>query len=75
MWLLSKAQALTVINGKPYWRGQLHLETVVERIEQGWWQGDDVRRDYYVAKTDAGAKVWVYCDLRQQQWFLHGIFG
>lgn len=75
LWLLGKAQALTAIHGKPYWRGRLYLQTVAERIEQGWWQGDDVRRDYFVARTDAGATVWVYYDLRQQQWFLHGLFG
>lgn len=75
LWLLTKAQPLTVINQVPYWRGQLYLEQSFERIEQGWWQGDDVRRDYYVAKTDAGAWVWVYRDLRQGQWYLHGLFG
>lgn len=75
VWLLSRAQQLTTIQGQPYWQGSLQLDNSVERIEQGWWQGDDVRRDYYIATTDAGAKVWVYKDLRQQQWFLHGLFG
>lgn len=75
LWLLNKAQVLTAIQGHPYWQGKLHLDSPVERIEQGWWQGQDVRRDYYVARTDMGAKVWVYRDLRLQQWFLHGFFG
>ncbi len=75
LWLLAKAQRLNEIHQAPYWYGQLYLEDSFERIEQGWWQGDDIRRDYFVAKTDTGAKVWVYRDLRQGQWFLHGVFG
>ncbi len=75
LWMLAKAQRLNEIHQAPYWHGQLHLEDSFERIEQGWWQGDDIRRDYFVATTDAGAKVWVYRDLRQGQWFLHGVFG
>jgi protein ImuB len=44
-----------------------------ERIETGWWRGDDVRRDYYVATTQAGGRFWMF---RQGdgQWFLHGCF-
>ncbi|SEN02102.1 protein ImuB [Pseudomonas sp. ok272] len=31
-----------------------------ERIESGWWDGADVRRDYYLIETRAGAKGWAY---------------
>ena len=31
-----------------------------ERIESGWWDGADVRRDYYLIETRAGAKAWAY---------------
>ena len=50
-----------------------------ERIESGWWDGGDVRRDYYVADTPDGATVWIYRDHRygvdDGEWFLHGLFG
>ncbi|HVK10678.1 MAG TPA: hypothetical protein VM597_18065, partial [Gemmataceae bacterium] len=45
-----------------------------ERIETGWWRGDDVRRDYYVAETAAGERFWVFRRLTDGGWFLHGLF-
>jgi protein ImuB len=31
-----------------------------ERIESGWWDGADVRRDYYLIETRAGQQGWAY---------------
>ena len=50
-----------------------------ERIESGWWDGADVRRDYFVADTPDGATAWIYRDHRygvdDGEWFLHGLFA
>jgi protein ImuB len=50
-----------------------------ERIESGWWDGVDVRRDYFVAETPRGETVWIYRDHRygidDGEWFLHGLFA
>ncbi|MGH8244550.1 MAG: Y-family DNA polymerase [Steroidobacteraceae bacterium] len=47
-----------------------------ERIETGWWDGHDVRRDYYVALTCAGVRLWVFRERPPGRgWFLHGVFG
>lgn len=46
-----------------------------ERIEAGWWEDGDQRRDYYVAETARGARWWVYRDLQSNAWFLHGIWA
>jgi len=46
-----------------------------ERIESGWWDGQDVRRDYHVVVGAAGEKLWCYRDCRTHEWYLHGIFG
>lgn len=32
-----------------------------ERIESGWWDGHDLRRDYYVIETAGGQRAWVFC--------------
>ena len=49
---------------------------VRERIESGWWDGNDVARDYFVARNARGLRLWIYRELRgEQRWFLHGIFG
>jgi len=50
-----------------------------ERIESGWWDGGDVRRDYFVARTPDAETVWIYRDHRygtdDGEWFLHGLFA
>ena len=47
-----------------------------ERIESGWWSGDDVCRDYYIAVDGKGSQLWVFKDLKSQdRWFLHGLFA
>lgn len=45
-----------------------------ERIETGWWRGVTVQRDYWRVVTESGNQFWVFCDLKQRQWFVHGEF-
>jgi protein ImuB len=45
-----------------------------ERLESGWWAGACHRRDYYRVVTQAGAWLWIYRELQEKKWFLHGIF-
>ncbi len=75
LWLLPAPQPLELMTGQPAWHGVLALESGPERIESGWWDGGDVRRDYYRASNPQGAMLWVYTDLRTQAWYLQGIFG
>jgi protein ImuB len=63
-WLLRKAlpveeTALTLLAGP-------------ERIACGWWDGDDARRDYFVAQM-GGAAAWVYRE--EGRWYVHGLFA
>jgi protein ImuB len=47
-----------------------------ERIESGWWDNTEVRRDYYVALNLRGETCWVYREHRGEQgWYLHGVFA
>lgn len=56
------------------WEGT--LVTGPERIETGWWDGHDVRRDYYVALTRSGVRLWLFRERPPGHgWFLHGVFG
>ncbi|EPM54932.1 hypothetical protein A264_24440 [Pseudomonas syringae pv. actinidiae ICMP 19071] len=51
-WLLREPQPLPV-----------HATLIVagpERIESGWWDGGDVRRDYYLVETANGQRAWAY---------------
>jgi protein ImuB len=45
-----------------------------ERIETGWWRGDDVQRDYYVVTTHLGTRFWLFRRRDDGRWFLHGCF-
>ncbi len=45
-----------------------------ERIETGWWRGNDVQRDYYTVATDAGTRLWLFRRHQDNHWFLHGCF-
>src|SRR6185369_8449676 len=48
-WLLATPLALDAPRGRPRHGGPLELLTGPERIESGWWDGGDLRRDYFVA--------------------------
>jgi protein ImuB len=45
-----------------------------ERIESGWWRERDQRRDYYIVEVESSARYWLFEDLIEQRWFLHGSF-
>jgi protein ImuB len=44
-----------------------------ERIEAGWWDGDDAKRDYFVARRPDGTLAWIYREAGE--WYLHGLFA
>ena len=47
-----------------------------ERIESGWWDGDDMRRDYYVVRTGEGQRAWAFLASGSTDgWMLHGWFA
>lgn len=49
-------------NATPLRDRRLRVLAGPERIEAGWWDGHDVRRDYYLVETRDGQRAWVYCD-------------
>jgi protein ImuB len=77
LWLLERPRPLDEVDSRPRYRdGPLALVAGPERIESGWWDSDDVKRDYFIAQTPDRATLWVYRERRQPGgWFLHGIFG
>ena len=76
VWLLPRPRRLEVRDDVPQLDGGLMLLKGPERIESGWWDGNDVMRDYFVARNPSGATFWIYRERsRNPRWFLHGIFG
>ncbi len=74
LWLLPRPRRLPQRNGRPWHEGCLQLSAFSRRVETGWWDGEDVTRDYYRARNPAGQELWVYRDRRSGQWFLQGVF-
>lgn len=47
-----------------------------ERIESGWWDGHDQRRDYYVVELRSGQRAWAFTEAgTTKHWTLHGWFA
>jgi protein ImuB len=76
LWLLATPQPLAARAGLPQRRGALRLVSEPERIETGWWDGEEIARDYYTALDTYGVRLWVFRERSAPHgWFLHGIFG
>jgi len=73
-WLLVQPRPLVERGGQPVYGGALCLEQPPQRIEAGWWDGGDITRDYFVAHSPAGERLWVFRDRRGGGWYLHGLF-
>lgn len=75
-WLMHRPQRL--VNGEqgPALQGALALVAGPERIETGWWDGEPVSRDYFVAANPLGETYWIYRERRDpSSWFVHGVFA
>lgn len=71
LWLLPAPQQLA--DGLNY-RGALHLVSGPQRLQSYWWSAV-VQRDYYSAQHDDGTRYWVFRQLPDGPWYLHGVFA
>ena len=47
-----------------------------ERIESGWWDGKDCRRDYFVVRDSSGSTLWAFHEYKPHPgWYLQGLFS
>ena len=75
LWLLHSPSEIDSKNGRPVYRGALRVEAGPERIESGWWDQNDISRDYFAAICESGERLWIYRDNMTKRWYLHGFFG
>lgn len=76
LWLVPAPEPLRCVGGRPRLGGDaLRLLEGPERIESGWWDGEGIARDYYVAIGPDGERLWVFRDRADRRWYLHGRFG
>ncbi|MBD3587647.1 DNA polymerase Y family protein [Salinimonas sp. HHU 13199] len=50
-----------------------HIEYGPVRIQTGWWDGNTVKRDYYIGRTDDGRRLHLYRD-SAGAWFISGMY-
>lgn len=80
-WLLATPVQLLMRHHRPFYGTPLKMVSPGERIEAGWFDGQLVTRDYFVAQADDQSHYWVYRervrsrDAGEPRWFLHGLFG
>jgi protein ImuB len=75
LWLLQRPVPLDSPAARDHYQGSIELCSGPERIESGWWDEQDVARDYYTALSAHGQKLWVFRDRHSRIWHLHGLFG
>jgi protein ImuB len=73
--MLPEPLLLTAPRGNPEYQGPLTLRGGPERLETGWWDGNGIARDYYIAVNTEGIYLWIYRNRKEATWHLHGIFG
>jgi protein ImuB len=64
LWLLEKSLRIV--------ETEFTLLSGPERIECGWWDGDEARRDYFIVEMN-GSLGWIYREAGD--WYLHGLFA
>jgi protein ImuB len=68
LWLLPQPKALQLA-------AIPRITSGPERIEAGWWDEEDAQRDYYVVRVTNGPDLWVFKDLQNSNWYLHGFWS
>jgi protein ImuB len=73
-WLLTPPEKLEERNQRLFWRGYIFPIVGPERIIGNWWD-QPVARDYYLAKRHDNTHLWIYFNLYDKSWYVHGVFS
>ncbi|NNK97462.1 MAG: DNA polymerase Y family protein [Xanthomonadales bacterium] len=82
---LDEPASYSIRPGRPTWLlpeprpcriDDYRILTGPERIETGWWDGRDCRRDYFVVRDADGSTLWAFHEYKPRSgWYLHGLFA
>ncbi len=68
IWLFARPQRCRI--------GEYQVLAGPERIEAGWWDGHDCRRDYFVVRDRTGCTLWAFREYKPEPgWYLQGMFS
>ena len=74
IWLFAQPYKAEKRERGVYWRGYFELLVGPERIHDNWWETPRAR-DYYLAQRDDFARFWVFQDIYDGSWYVHGEFA
>jgi protein ImuB len=82
-WMLEAPVRLLTRHHRPFYGSSLKIVSPAERIEAGWFDGQLVTRDYFVAQGEDSSYYWIYRERVSSReaeedgpsWYLHGLFG
>ncbi|NMH59791.1 Y-family DNA polymerase [Alteromonas ponticola] len=52
-----------------------HIQFGPVRLQTGWWDGESVKRDYFITQTARGEYALVYKSPPAEQWYIEGWYG
>lgn len=73
-WLLTQPEPIDLRGDRLHWHGYLSTLVGPERVIGEWWE-KPVARDYFLAKRHDNLPVWIYFDLYDKKWYVHGVFA
>jgi protein ImuB len=73
-WLLPVPEMVQIRKQGLYWHGYLKLLIGPERLQGHWWKVPTVR-DYFLAQRNDSARLWVFFDDRNKNWYVQGVFA
>lgn len=73
-WILDQPELIELRNDRLYWHGYLSTVVGPERIIGDWWR-EPIARDYFLALRHDSLPLWIYFNLYDKQWYLHGVFA
>ncbi|MDT0628130.1 DNA polymerase Y family protein [Alteromonas sp. W364] len=54
-------------------QGKAQIIDGPERIVSGWWDKQEIQRDYFLAQSQQGQQLWIF-RTPKDEWFIHGYF-
>lgn len=73
-WLLTRPELIELKRNQLHWHGYLSVLVGPERVIGEWWE-KPVARDYFLAKRQDSLPIWIYFDLYEKRWYVHGVFA
>ena len=73
-WILPTPELMQERNQRLFWHGYVSPLVGPERVIGDWWS-TPVARDYYLAQRHDHLRLWIYFDLYEKHWYVHGVFS